>query len=465
MMEHRFDKEPAELNEEQLRRRLVKLTKINTALMRQVEKSMDQQANAYSLFQTAITLEGQVRLRTDELNNALERLERTNNELITARDVSERANRFKTRFFTAVGHDLLQPLHAARLSASAIAEPNGTAQQRRLADRIEHALTTIEELLRSILDISKLEAGVVTPSRRTVPLDEVFSSLVLDIEPLARAKNLSLTWRSSGYAVVSDPLMLRRMLQNLLANAVQYTQRGGIKLAARRRGADVHIEVWDTGPGIAVGERKMIFEEFQRGPATDRPTIGGFGLGLSIVQRMAEALEHPLGLCSKVGHGTRFSISAPYAGIVDQREAHPAPQTCGRYYGLNGANVLVIDNDDTVLEAMQSLLEHWSCQVRLVRRLADIERLVVDERYQPDLILADFHLDAGACGLAAVERLRAVRPGHPLPAIVVTADPSQAIADDVRAARCEILLKPVKPAELRALMLHMVSTAHNGDPE
>jgi len=457
-MELFFDTHPPGSSLEELQRQVDKLTKINAALMGHVEKSMDQQANAYSLFQTAITLEGQVRVRTDELNNALARLERTNNELMTARDASERANRFKTRFFTAVGHDLLQPLHAARLSATAIAEPNGTAQQRRLAERIEHALTTIEELLKSILDISKLEAGVITPSLRAIPLDDLFSSLVLDIEPLARVKNLALTWRRSDLAVISDPLMLRRILQNLMANAVQYTQRGGIKLAARRRGADVRIEVWDTGPGIAQAEQKMIFEEFQRGPATDRPTIGGFGLGLSIVQRMAEALGHPLGLCSRPGSGTRFSISAPFAGTVDRRKTHAATLSCGRSYGLTAAKVLVIDNDTSVLEAMQSLLERWSCDVRLVRNLAGIDDLIEERNFRPDIVLADYHLDDGACGLTAVARLRAALDDSALPAIVVTADHSQAIADEASAAHCEMLLKPVKPAELRALMLHLVSS-------
>jgi signal transduction histidine kinase len=427
--------------------------------MQRVEKSMDQQANAYSLFQTAITLEGQVRVRTEELKSALSRLERTNDELMTARDASERANRFKTRFFTAVGHDLLQPLHAARLSVTALAEPFGTAHQRRLADRIEHALTTIEDLLKSILDISKLEAGVIAPSLRPVALDELFTSLALDIEPLARVKNLALTWRPSRMAVISDPLMLRRILQNLMANAVQYTQHGGIKLAARRRGANVRIEVWDTGPGIVPAEREMIFEEFQRGPATDRPAIGGFGLGLSIVQRMAEALDHPLGLCSRVGHGSRFSISAPFAGAVDHQAAQAAPVACGRSYGLIGVRVAVIDNDTSVLEAMQSLLERWTCEVCLLRDLADVDSLIEAKSFRPDIILADYHLDGGACGLTAVDGLRAAMPGAALPAIVVTADHSREIADKARAGGCEILLKPVKPAELRALMLHLISSA------
>ncbi len=444
---------------EDLERQLTKLKKINAALMQRVEKSMDQQANAYSLFQTAIMLEGQVRVRTEELKTALSRLERTNDELTKARDASERANRFKTRFFTAVGHDLLQPLHAARLSAGALADHNGSEQHRRLAGRIEHALTTIEELLRSILDISKLEAGVITPSVRLVPLGELFASLVVDIEPLARAKSLTFKWRHSDLAVMSDPPMLRRILQNLIANAVQYTQIGGIMLAARRCGPDVRIEVWDTGPGIPPAERKSIFEEFQRGPDADRATVGGFGLGLSIVQRMSEALGHSVGLCSRIGHGTRFSITAPFAGTVYYAAAQPVPTTHSRPYGLSGAKAIVIDNDGSVLEAMQSLLEHWECNATLLRGLNDLDGLI-ESGIRPDILLVDYHLDGGTCGLTAVTKLRAAVADRTLPAIIITADHSGAVADQVRAADCELLMKPVKPAELRALMAHLI--ARNG---
>jgi signal transduction histidine kinase len=456
MIELLFEQLHAGLPPEELERQLIKLKKINNALMQRVERSMDQQANAYSLFQTAITLESQVRMRTEELKSALLRLERANDELTAARDASERANRIKTRFFTAVGHDLLQPLHAARLSAGALADANASEHQQRLAGRIEHALTTIEELLRSILDISKLEAGAIAPSIRIVPLGELFASLAVDIEPLARAKGLSLKWRRSELAVMSDPLMLRRILQNLMANAVQYTQRGGIMIAARRRGGNVAIEVWDTGPGIPEEERQSIFEEFQRGPAGERPDVGGFGLGLSIVQRMSEALGHSVGLCSRVGHGTRFTITAPFGAMV---QYSPVPSTLPsvqrRPYGLNGAKVAVIDNDGSVLKAMQSLLEHWECTVSLLRSLEDVDALIASG-VEPDILLVDYHLDGGACGLTAVKKLRAAA-GSDVPAIVLTADHSAATADDARSADCEILMKPAKPAELRALMSHLIA--------
>ena len=212
-------------------------------------------------------------------------------------------------------------------------------------------------------------------------------------------------------------------------------ERGGIRLLARRRGADVRIEVWDTGPGIAPADREMIFEEFQRGPAADRAAIGGFGLGLSIVQRMAEALGHPIDLCSRLGHGTRFSLIAPWAGNVDARARAPAPVRCAQSYGLGGAKVVVIDNDVAVLEAMQALLERWTCEVRLVRNLDEIRALTENDGFRPDIILADYHLDGGACGLAAVDALRNAA-GAPIPAVVITADRAASIGE--RGARARL---------------------------
>jgi two-component system, sensor histidine kinase len=437
-------------------RQLEKLRKINTVLMQRVERSMEQQANAYSLFQTAIGLETQVRVRTEELKSALNRLERTNDELMAARDTAEQASRFKTRFFTAVGHDLLQPLHAARLSLSALTENDTATGELALARQIDHALTSVEEMLRTILDLSRLEAGAIKPELRPVALDEIFSGLVTTIGPMARAKNLLLTLRPTEAAVVSDPLMLRRILQNLLANAVHYTQSGEIKLAARRRGSTVQIEVWDTGPGISKAEQSLIFEEFQRGSSSQSTRAGGFGLGLSIAQRMAESLGHPLGVCSKLGHGSRFAVTAPYAGNA-RAFPHPRQQSpVSGAYGFAGARVLVIDNDATVQAAMGTLLERWSCQMTFANSLGELGVLISDPGYRPDVILADYHLDFGDCGLAGINRMRAVC-GAGLRAIVITADHSETVAEEVRLADCELLRKPVRPAELRALMQYLLA--------
>ncbi len=441
-----------------LKRRNEKLAKINSVLMQRVERSMDYQANAYSLFQTAIGLEGQVKVRTEELKTALNRLERANDELVAARDAAERANRFKTRFFTAVGHDLLQPLHAARLSISAMAGGGNSGQHARLIGQVDHALSTIEELLGTILDLSKLEVGTIKPLMHTVALGDLFHSLVVDLGPIARDKALMLTLRETNALVTSDPLMLRRILQNLLANAVQYTERGRILLAARRRGDLVRIDVWDTGPGIPASERGKIFEEFQRGSAAERSRGGGFGIGLSIIGRMADALGHKVELCSRPGKGTRFSVYAPYAGRTTQLSPRSDKTAAARQaYGLAATRALVIDNDGAVLEAMRQLLDRWGCEGRFAVSLSGVEALLDREpEFRPDIILADYHLDFGESGLRAVARLRDAWK-NAIPAIVITADHASAVADKVQAAGCEILLKPAKPAELRALIVNLLS--------
>jgi len=438
-----------------LERRIEKLTKINIALMQRVERSMDQQANAFSLFQTAIGLENQIRARTEELKTALLRLERANEELTAARDIAERANRSKTRFFTAVGHDLLQPLHAARLSLGELTEANLSLANQQLAGNVASALGAIEDLMTSILDISKLEAGVFVPALQPIALRQLFEQLVAGVQPIARRKGLPLKTRPTDAIVVSDPLMLRRMLQNLLANATNYTQSGGLLLAARSRTDGVRIEIWDTGPGISLSEQERIFEEFQRGKASERSGGTGFGLGLSIVKRMSEALQHPLELCSRVGQGTRFAITVPRA--TDDAVAAKSPLELPAHSPLGRFEIpiLIVDNDLTVLEAMQSLLIRWGADVRLARNFEDITELIEDAQFKPQLILADYHLDEGLLGLAAVEQIRAAA-GRDIPAVLITADRTHETADAARQARCEILHKPVKPAELRALMQHLL---------
>lgn len=441
----------------ELKRRVDKLSRINSSLMQRVERSMDQQANAFSLFQTAIGLESQVRGRTEALKSALDRLEVVNEELVAARDAAERANRFKTRFFTAVGHDLLQPLHAARLSLSAMGGAPAGLNGNRLVEQIDHALSTIEELLRSLLDLSKLEAGVTRPNVQEVAVREIFQSLAVDLQPIARSRDLMLVVRDTELIVRSDPLMLRRILQNLLANAVNYTERGEVLLAARRRASDVHIEVWDTGPGIAPADQARIFEEFQRGSDANRARNGGFGLGLSIVKRMAESLGARVTLCSRVGKGTRFAVALPFAGLGGVSTLSAAPTPVHEAYGFAGSRVVVVDNDSEVLSAMQTLLGMWTCDVRCGESLADLDRLCAEEpEFQPEIVLADYHLDRGETGLDVIARLRK-SCGEDLPAIVITADHTPETHEVIRQANCELLQKPVRPAELRALMLHVLS--------
>ena len=243
-----------------------------------------------------------------------------------------------------------------------------------------------------------------------MPLTSLFHALISDIEPIAREKGLILTCGIRRAAVTSDPLMLRRMLQNLLVNAVRYSERGEVKLAARRRGKSIRVEVWDTGPGIAANEQKRIFEEFQRGAASERAGGAGFGLGLSIVQRMADTLGHRVELCSRVAYGTGFSILAPYAGSIfyatGETNGATQPAAPVPVYGFGETRVVVIDNDTAILAAMSELLGQWGCETRVVRHLEELEDIVAEPGFKADLVLADYRLDHGENGLDAVRMLR-----------------------------------------------------------
>lgn len=436
-------------------RRLDKLSKINAVLMDRVERSMDQQGNAFSLFQTAIGLEAKVRSRTEELTSVLRRLEGSNEALVVAKDEAERANLSKTRFLAAASHDLLQPLNAARLSISVLSELQATDDARSLAGQIDQSLQTIEDLIKTLLDISKLDAGVVKPEVRAFPLDDVLSMLEASFAPQAAAKGLKLKVRPCGLLVRSDPMLLLRVLQNLVSNAVRYTDSGGVVVGVRRRGTQCFIDVVDTGSGISENERDTIFEEFYRGAAAAGGTHTGLGLGLAIVQRTVQALGHSLVVKSEIGKGSTFRLDMPHVGAV-ARGAHAAAEQPVGAQTATGAIVLLIENDRDVREATARLLERWSCRTLMAHGLNDIAPLLAELKRPPDVVLADYHLDDGQTGLAALEEVRRLA-GRDIPAVVLTADHSTAVAADVLAAGCELMHKPIKPAELRALMTHLLA--------
>ncbi len=441
-----------------LEREIEKLTRINEALIERVERSVEQQGNAYSLFTAAIGLENQVRQRTDELQEALDSLERSNEALVEARDEAERANEAKTRFFTAVGHDLLQPLHAARLTLSALGETEDINENRRLASQIDHALSSVEDLLRTMLDITKIETGVTQPAPRHLSLAELFESLRVDFGPLVVEKGLELRVVDTELTVVSDPPMLRRILQNLLSNAVRFTDSGQITLFAETHGNQVRVSVEDTGPGIDKRDRDKIFEEFQSGSTVRTTHQGGFGLGLFIVKRMAHALDHHVDLQTEVGQGSKFSIDVPrgtepLTRSTARTERHEARRA---QYGFENTEVVVIENDPDIIAATKTLLKQWNCIAHTATGMAQIDRYIAEAARPPAIILADYHLDDGECGLTGVAKLRAMW-GYDIPAIVITADHGTESAEAVKAAGCELLCKPIRPAELRALMRHLLS--------
>ncbi|WP_298964750.1 hybrid sensor histidine kinase/response regulator [uncultured Methylobacterium sp.] len=446
------DPAPAALDEtEALRRRVAKLERINAALMSQVERSTSQPGSAYALFQTAVTLEGQVRARTEELTALMRSLERSNGALSAAKEEAERANRSKTRFLTAASHDLLQPLNAARLSLSALSDMTLGTEALGIVGQVERGLQTIEDLIKTLLDISKLDAGLVQPAPRAVRVADVLAGVEASFGPLAARKGLRLTVRPGSAWVSSDVVMLQRIVQNLVSNAIRYTVTGGVLVAARRRGGGVRIDVIDSGSGIPEADRDLIFEEFHRG---GRESVDGeiaLGLGLSIVRRSVSALGHSLALASRVGHGSRFSLSLPACAPEPPRP----PVALALPSSLAGARIAVIENDRAALEALARLFQRWDAYALAARDHLSLVRLMPGSTWGPDAIIADYHLEGGACGLDTVAWLRAVH-GHDIPAIVTTADHSAEVEAAVRAAGCELVHKPIKPGQLRALLAHLL---------
>jgi len=439
-----------------LEREIAKLRKINAALMSRVERSTDQQLNAFSLFETAISLDQQVRDRTQQLKQALQSLERTNGFLSQAKQRAEAASSLKSSVLMSVTHDLLQPLNAARLTLSALAEMVGSAKETSLTEQIDRSLATLEDLLRTLLDISKLDAGVLKPDIRPVSVSMLFETLRQEFIPIAAKRHLDLRISPSAETVASDPLMLRRILQNLLANALRYTQRGGVLMGCRRKGAAVSIEVHDTGPGIPETQREAIFMEFQRGD-TSIGDDAGIGLGLSIVRRFATALGHEIDLKSRPGRGSMFGVTVPrsFASDVAASRCEPA-RLESAYGGMENARILLIENDLSSAEGLANLLEKWGCEVAIATSAADALDGIGAGDEVPDAIIADLHLDNGETGIAAVEAIRnAIRTD--VPAIIVTADYSAKASLDVASFGHELLKKPIKPAEMRSLLTFLLT--------
>jgi len=435
-----------------------RLKKINAALVGRVERSMDQQGNAFSLFQTAIALENRVRTRTDELHSTLRRLEQSNIDLSAAKENAELANLSKTRFLAAASHDVLQPLNAAHLSMSALAEIQTSDEGKKLVRQVERSLETMEDLLRTLLDISKLDAGVVRPEIGDVNLETLFASLRSDFQPLADLNGLKLKFRPAHATARSDRTLLRRILQNIISNALRYTRSGGVLVGIRHRGDTIRIDVADTGCGIPDDQRDAVFEEFHRGSISADASLasGGLGLGLAIVRRIAGALSHPITFSSKVGRGTIFHIDVPVGRGPGTDVAALGEMERPRGYGLFGTKVLLIENDADVMEAMASLLERWQCVVRQATATDDALDMLGDTAWVPDIVIADQHLDGGDLGSHTIAEVRDYL-GRMVPALIVTADPSEAIVKAARLAGIELMRKPLKPAQLRALLAHLLA--------
>jgi signal transduction histidine kinase/CheY-like chemotaxis protein len=394
----------------------------------------------------AEALEARVAERTAELT-------RVNDELSLAKAQADEANLGKTRFIAAASHDILQPLNAARLFASSLVARQRNGKDSQLVRNLDSSLEAVEEILTTLLDISRLDAGALKPEISSFAIGELIETLALEHEPAAREKGLRLRRVHCGLDVATDRRLLRRVLQNLLSNAIKYTAAGGIVIGCRRRGKEVVIEVHDSGRGIPEEKLAVIFREFERLDA-HKSNIPGLGLGLSIVERIAQMMQHDITVRSIPGRGTMISIAVPAApaaaetGPVRARRAAHVPT-------LGHCRALVVDNEPAILDGMKTLLEGWGCTVHTAGSAAEALAISARAENQFDIIIADYHLGEDD-GLSLIEHLRKLM-GRQVAALLITADRSSDVVQAARRKQVVHMKKPIKPASLRAAMSHVLA--------
>jgi Na+/proline symporter/signal transduction histidine kinase/CheY-like chemotaxis protein len=387
------------------------------------------------------SLERRVRERTEELTHL-------NTELGRAKAEAEQANISKTRFLAAASHDILQPLNAARLYVTSLVERRAGGSDAQLIGNIDASLDAVEEIFGALLDISRLDTGAMKPEVVSFRIDEVFRQLEVEFTPLAQEKGLQLRFVPCSLAVQSDRRLLRRLLQNLVSNAIKYTPSGRVLVGCRRRRRHLRIDVYDTGLGVPASKKRAIFQEFHRldqGAKVAR----GLGLGLSIVERIARILDHKISVTSTVGRGSLFSVEAPLSTAAPASHHQRVVREIDRVR-LSGLTVVCLDNDIAILDGMETLLAGWGCRALKARDLAAAIAAVTEARAAPDALLVDYHLDDDN-GISAIAQLRR-RFGDELMAILITADRSPHVREEARANGVQLLNKPIKPAALRALL-------------
>jgi signal transduction histidine kinase/CheY-like chemotaxis protein len=360
------------------------------------------------------------------------------------------ANKAKSRFLATATHDLRQPLHALGLFVAQLGGRNNAAQRREIVSGIEAALSGMNELFDALLDISKLDAGVVKPKWDTFPAASALRRIENTFAGWAREKDLALRIVPSSAWVRSDTLMLAQILSNLVQNAIRYTRSGRVLIGCRRRGDRLRIEVWDTGRGIPPDQQQNIFSEFYRVEGSERDS-SGLGLGLAIVDRLCRLLDHPIEVKSAPGKGSCFAIAVP---MVAPGDAVPVPQLEARPRVIAADNklIVVIDDDPLVLDGMGSLIKSWGCRVIA----GSDESAALDGLSRcgapPDAIISDYRLRNGKTGIEAIARLREAAAA-PIPAFLMSGDTDLDVVREAKASGLALLHKPVEPATLRAMLV------------
>lgn len=385
------------------------------------------------------------------------RVEERTSELLDAKKQAEEANLSKTKFLAAISHDLLQPMNAARLFNSALSEYPLEGAAQKLVRSTASSLSDVEGLIGALVDISKLDAGVVEAQMNTFSLDSLLQSLCHEYQEQAAHKQQRFRSRVGSCLVYSDSQLLGRILRNFLTNASRYTDtRGQILLATRKKGRCISIEVWDTGEGIEPEKMSEIFREFSRLKRSTSASDKGLGLGLAIVDKIARVLNHTIRVQSVPGKGSVFAVEVPLAD-PEQFGSTERAQPASQMNPLENRPVLVLDNDPAICEGMELLLDGWGVDVMTALGRDDACQLI-DDGFRPDLMLVDYHLDNDEIGVDVAQELNR-RMGEDIPVIVITANYSKALNAEIQAINYQLLNKPVKPMKLRLLMGQLMNPA------
>lgn len=375
-------------------------------------------------------------------------------ELREAYREAEKADRAKTRFLAAASHDLRQPLQAISMFAGALKTSLGDGNSRDLVARIQECIGGANELMEALLDVSRLDAGVLTPR----PSDFIVCDLMerIEMEFITQAKRKRLVLRSVPSTVIvhTDQALLHRIVSNLVANAIRYTDQGRILLGCRLRGQFLRFEVWDTGPGMEPDLRERVFEEFFQIGNPERDRQRGLGLGLAIVRRLAALLRLSVTLDSRPGKGSVFRVDVPLAASQDYL-AQPEPAKIADKATLAGRTIMVIDDDPVQVDALSSLLAGWGCKVMAANNVVGA-RLALDGGNVPDAILADYRLRLGETGVEAVSVVRRAAGAY-IPGIIVTGDTEPARLTKAASSGMAMLAKPVDADELLSALAGVLS--------
>ena len=389
-------------------------------------------------------------------NTLQQRIDEATHELRRKKEEAERANFDKSRFLAAASHDLRQPMHALGLFVGELHSRLDTQDQRKIANKIEESVEALSSLLDSLLDISKLDAGIVIPQIQGVDIDALIKRLAQDFVSVAQRKNITLRVRSMHAMVLSDPVLLERILLNLLSNAIRYTpQNGTVILACRKRGDDLRIEVRDNGIGIPSEEQQNIFREFVQLANNARDRSKGIGLGLAIVDRLSKLLHHPLSLRSAPNRGSTFAITVARVFGVEELLAetgHAPVAAMYKHDRLENLRVLVVDDDMLVRFSTAGILESWGCHVSVAEDLQEVNEKYSEAHFE--LVICDYRLPDGD-GLALADRIKEhceIQPAF----ILISGDTAPEILQATNERGHHLLHKPVRPAKLRSLILFLL---------